>query len=169
MRYMNVRRSACLFIGAALLVLAPRSLAGQSLPERPGSKRPMQLSKPRILPLPENKFTDAHKQLVAKYLPEGARPGNGFRTILAISPELIENTMTFYNYVTRDSSVPPRYKSLIILRTAWDHGSDVVWRENIEAARRAGLTDAEIKRIAQGPEQVELLPQSQRRQVRELV
>ena len=38
------------------------------------------------------------------------------------------------------------------MRTAWDHGSDVLWRENIGAARRAGLTDAEIKRIAQGPD-----------------
>ena len=112
----------------------------------------MQLSKPRIIPLPENKFTDAHKQLVAKYLPAGARPSNSFRTILAISPEMLENTMVFQKYVTVDSSLPPRHKSLLIMRTAWDHGSDVLWRENIGAARRAGLTDAEIKRIAQGPD-----------------
>jgi alkylhydroperoxidase family enzyme len=59
--------------------------------------------------------------------------------------------MTFHNYITRDSSLPPRIRELLILRTAWLHGSDVIWRERVPFARQAGLTNDEIRGIAQGP------------------
>jgi alkylhydroperoxidase family enzyme len=38
-----------------------------------------------------------------------------------------------------------------VLRTAWLHGSDVIWRERVAFARQAGLTSDELRRIAQGP------------------
>ena len=123
--------------------------AGQSLPDRPGGSRPVTLSKPRIAPLPEAKWTDEHKQRIAKFLPAGARPGNSFRTLLNV-PELVDRTMSFHNYIAQDSSLPPRIRELLMLRTAWLHGSDVIWRERIPFARKAGLTTDEIRRVAQG-------------------
>jgi alkylhydroperoxidase family enzyme len=66
-------------------------------------------------------------------------------------PELVDRTMSFYNYVTQDSSLSPRVRELLILRTAWLHGNDVIWRERMPFARRAGLTAAEIRNIARGP------------------
>ena len=59
--------------------------------------------------------------------------------------------MTFHNYITQDSSLSPRIRELLILRTAWLHGSDVIWRERVPFARKAGITDEEIRKIAQGP------------------
>ena len=59
--------------------------------------------------------------------------------------------MTFHNYITQDSSLSPRVRELLILRTAWLHGSDVIWRERVPFARKAGLTNEEIRKIAQGP------------------
>ena len=47
--------------------------------------------------------------------------------------------MTFYRYVSQDSSLPPRIRELLMLRTAWLHGSDVIWRERVPSARQAGL------------------------------
>jgi alkylhydroperoxidase family enzyme len=133
-----------------LLVFAPVQLGGQPLPDRPGGSRPVALTKPRIAPLPEAQWTDDHKQRIAKFLPAGARPGNSFRTLLHV-PELVDRTMTLYNYVTEGSSLAPRIRELLALRTAWLHGSDVVWRERVPFARKAGLTDDEIRKIAQGP------------------
>src|SRR4029450_8824136 len=72
------------------------------------------------------------------------------RTLLNV-PELVDRTMTFYNYITQDSSLPPRIRELLILRTAWLHGSDVIWRERVPFARQAGLTNEEVRKVAQGP------------------
>jgi alkylhydroperoxidase family enzyme len=133
-----------------VLVFAPVQLGSQPLPDRPGGSRPVALTQPRIPPLPEAQWTDEHKQRIAKFLPAGARPGNGFRTLLIV-PDLVDRTMTLYNYVTQGSSLPPRVRELLVLRTAWLHGSDVIWRERVPFARKAGLTNDEIRKIAQGP------------------
>ena len=83
-----------------LLVLAPVRLGGQPLPDRPGGLRPVPPTKPRISPLPEAQWTDEHKQRIAKFLPPGTRPGNSFRRFLNV-PDLVDRTMTLYNYVTQ--------------------------------------------------------------------
>ena len=62
-----------LFLAAGLIAVIPTVVAGQSLPDRPGGSRPVQLSKPRIAPLPEAKWTNEHKERIAKFLPPGAR------------------------------------------------------------------------------------------------
>ncbi len=140
------------FIGVSLILLAFPSarLSGQPLPDRPGGSRPVALTTPRIPPLPEAQWTDEHKQRIATFLPGGARPGNSFRTLLNV-PDLVDRTMTLYNYVTQGSSLAPRIRELLILRTAWLHGSDVIWRERVAFARQAGLTTDELRKIAQGP------------------
>jgi 4-carboxymuconolactone decarboxylase len=144
-------RSSVYVCGTALLLaVVPAALLGQSVPDRPGMSRPVQQSRPRIAPLPEQQWTTEHQQRIDKFLPAGTRPGNSFRTLLNV-PELIDHTMSFHNYILQDSSLPPRIRELLILRTAWLHGSDVIWRERAPFARKAGLTDAELRKIAQGP------------------
>lgn len=135
---------------AILLAVVPAALVGQSRPDRPGTARPVQLARPRIAPLPEPQWTTEHQQRITKFLPAGSRPGNSFRTLLNV-PELIDHTMSFHNYILQDSSLPSRIRELLILRTAWLHGSDVIWRERVPFARKAGVTDAELRTIAQGP------------------
>jgi len=134
-----------------LVATALAIVGGQPLPDRPGSSRPVQLPKPRIAPIADSMLTPAHQERITKFVATGTRPGNGFRTLLNV-PELVDHTMSFHNYIVRDSSLPPRVRELLILRTAWLHGSDVIWRERIGAARQAGLTSDEIRRIAEGPE-----------------
>ena len=138
-----------LTVGAAMVLVGQMGLSAQPLPERPGGSRPVQLSKPRIEPLPEAQWTDEHKQRIAQFVPAGARPGNSFRTLLNV-PELVDQTMTFYRYVSKNSSLPPRIRELLMLRTAWLHGSDVIWRERVPSARQAGL-GTDLRRIAEGP------------------
>ena len=136
--------------GLAMLASAGVKLAGQAVVDRPGGRRPVSLTTPRIPPLPEAQWTDEHKQRLVRFLPGGGRPGSSFRTLLNV-PELVDRTMTFHNYITQDSSLPPRIRELLMLRTAWLHGSDVLWRERVPFARRAGLTAEEIRKIALGP------------------
>ncbi|HEU4889304.1 MAG TPA: hypothetical protein VFV49_15570, partial [Thermoanaerobaculia bacterium] len=127
MRSLNLLKT-CSLIGASAVVLGQTGLSGQPLPERPGASRPVQLSKPRVEPLPETQWNDEHKKRAAQFLPAAARPGNSFLTLLNV-PELVDHTMSFYRYVSQDSSLPPRIRELLMLRTAWLHGSDVIWRE----------------------------------------
>jgi 4-carboxymuconolactone decarboxylase len=148
MRSLNLLK-ICSLLGASAVVLGQTGLSGQPLPERPGASRPVQLSKPRVEPLPEARWTDEHKKRAAQFVPAAARPGNSFLTLLNV-PELVDHTMSFYRYVSQDSSLPPRIRELLILRTAWLHGSDVIWRERVPSARQAGLGN-NLRRIAEGP------------------
>src|SRR5262249_31093148 len=136
------------YMVATWVATALAVVGGQPLPDRPGSARPVQLQKPRIAPIPDSMLTPVHQERIAKFVPAGTRPGNGIRTLLNV-PELVDHTMSFHNYIIRDSSLQPRVRELLILRTAWLHGSDVIWRERIGAARQAGLTSEEIRRIAE--------------------
>ena len=123
---------------------------GQVIPARPGGARQVQLRKPRLSPLAEAQWTDVHKQLAAKYLPN-ERAGNGFRTLLNV-PELVDGMMPFQNYITRDSSLSARHREILILRTGWLVGSEYVWAEHAAIAKAAGVTRDELRRIAQGPD-----------------
>ena len=99
-----------LLLGANALIVAQITL------ERPGSQRPVSLTRPRIPPLPESQWTESHRQTLAKYAADG-RPGNDLRTLVHI-PALVDGTMPFQDYITRQSSLSPRHREVLILRTA---------------------------------------------------
>ena len=145
----TTRFGSCLTVGGVIVLAVQMVLSAPPLPERPGASRPVQLSKPRVAPLPEAQWTDEHRKRVAEFFPAGTRPGNGFRTLLNV-PDLVDRTMTLYRYVSQQSSLPPRVRELLMLRTAWLHGSDVLWRERVPSARNAGLGN-DLRRIAEGP------------------
>ena len=143
-------------IAAVVSVVTPlRMSAGQgrttrlSVPDPPGSTLPRRLTKPRISPLPDTQWTDVHRKLVAKYQPEG-RAGNALKTLLQV-PELVDGTKPFQNYITRDSSLSPKHREILILRTSWLLDNDYVWAEHAAIARKLGMTTNELRRIAQGP------------------
>ena len=145
-----------LCVGIALSVVAPIRMAGEAgsggltVPDRPGRARPVRLMKPRILPLPEAQWTDVHRKLVAKYALDD-RAGNAVKTLLNV-PDLVDGTMPFQNYITRDSSLSPRHREILILRIGWLLNNDYVWSEHASVARRLGMTTDELRRIAQGPD-----------------
>jgi alkylhydroperoxidase family enzyme len=141
---------------AAADVPSPRTATGPTVRarsgrvERPGARRPVAPTRPRIAPLPEAQWTDEHRQLVAKYA-RGGRADNGLQTLLRL-PALVDAVMPFTNYLTFDSTISPRHRALLILRTAWLCGSEALWSGHAPRSRDAGLTESEIRRIAQGPD-----------------
>ena len=48
-----------------------------------------------------------------------------------------------------ESTLSRRDREILILRTSWNCNADYDWAHHVEAARRAGLSDAEIRRVAQ--------------------
>ena len=138
--------AVCLAVVAASVAAAAQR---GSLPDRPGAARPARVSAPRLAPVPEAQWTDAHKAVVAKYAVDG-RPGNGLRTLLRI-PALADGFSSFPAYLSHDSTLTPRHRELLILRTAWLLNSDAIWSAHVPAARAAGFTAPDVRRVAEGP------------------
>ncbi len=138
-----------LTIIAAVLAYSFEAVSGQGAlsPRIDGSDRP---SAPRIAPLDEARWTDAHRALARIYAPDG-RAGNDLKTLLN-HPEVVEGVMPFAAYVTSGSTLPARDRELLILRTAWLARSEPVWAAHADAARRAGRDPAAIRRVAEGPD-----------------
>lgn len=130
--------------------LGPTSgwLCAQTVPDRPGAVRPVSPTKPRIAPLPETEWTDVHRKLVTRFSPDG-RAGNDLKTLLHV-PDMVDALMPFNVYVSSQSSLSPRHRELLILRTAWLCGNQYVWSSRAALAKDVGLTAGEIRRIAQG-------------------
>ncbi len=142
------RAAACLAAaGTALLAAAPA--AAQLRPDPPGTAALVRLDEPRIAPLPESQWTDEHRARVDRWAPE-VRIGNAFRTLLHV-PELVDAVMPFRVYITRETTIPPRHRELLILRTAWLTQNRHLWADHAPTARLVGLTADEVSRIAEGP------------------
>ncbi len=133
----------------ALVPARPEVAARRASQSPPGSRQPLhRLTAPRVSPLPEAQWTDAHRSLVAAYAPDGD-PGNGFRTLLHV-PELVEALYPFVNYISYDSSLPARHREILIFRTAWLCQSAYLWADHAAGASSAGLTTTDLRRIAEG-------------------
>ena len=139
---------ACLLL--TVLVWPVESVIAQSRPDAPGTHQPVRLTTPRIAPLPESQWTDRHRVLVREYAPDG-RVGNALSTLLHV-PELAEAIMPFVRFLAQESALEPRHRSLLLLRTAWLTHSQYQWSVFASTGREAGLTDAELRRIAVGPD-----------------
>ncbi len=72
--------------------------------------------------------------------------------IMAHHPELLQAWMPFRNHVVANSSLLPRQRELLILRTAHLCSADYEWSHHVERGLDAGLSRPEIERVKQGPE-----------------
>ena len=130
--------------------ILPLLVGAQANVEPPGSRQPRAPAKPRVQPLPEAQWTDAHRQLVAKYSRDN-RADNALRTLLHLPP-LVDAVMPYTIYVADESTLSPRHRSILMLRAAWLAGNQPLWATYAPRARSAGLTAAEIRWIAEGPD-----------------
>jgi alkylhydroperoxidase family enzyme len=139
-----------MLISFALFLSAPSPTVAQASVEAPGSRRPEVPAKPRVEPLPDARWTDTERQLADKFKQYGA-PDNAFRTLLHV-PAMVDGVMPYTIYLSEESSLTPRHRELLILRTAWLCGNDALWSRHAARARAAGISAAEIRRIAEGPD-----------------
>jgi 4-carboxymuconolactone decarboxylase len=104
---------------------------------------------PRIAPVPENQRTSEQQSVSAKFV--SADMPNAVATYLN-HPALAEHILPYEHYVWSDSTLPPRDREILGLRTAWLTRSNYLWAHGASAARQARLTNEELRRIARGPD-----------------
>jgi len=110
----------------------------------------MRLGSPRITPLEEKDWSpDARAELGR--LAESGRVYNIFKT-LARYPKLLKRWLPFANHVLFKSALSPREREILILRIGWLCQAEYEFAQHVVIGRRAGLTDADIQRIVDGPD-----------------
>jgi 4-carboxymuconolactone decarboxylase len=132
-----------LFVSAIAVITAVTSTAQSQA--RPGDKPPVRLKAARLAPVADAQMTEAQRQVAAKY----GRTDNGSRTLLNL-PQAVDGATPMTVYLTNDSTLAPRHRAILILRTAWLTQNDPLWGEYSAQAAKWGLTAQEIHRIAEG-------------------
>ncbi|QGN54722.1 carboxymuconolactone decarboxylase family protein [Novosphingobium sp. Gsoil 351] len=113
----------------------------------------MRLSAPRIAPLDLDRL-DADQQAALAPVRDG-RLGvlNIFRT-LAHAPKALTAFLGWGSYIlSRRNALPPRERELAILRTGFACGAGYEWTQHVPIGLDAGLNEAEILAIKQGPDE----------------
>ena len=133
---------------AVLLRIEP----ARAITDPPGNiltiKRP---TTPRVAPLPESEWTAEQRTLIANYAPDGVAD-NALRTLIRV-PALADRVYPLLTYIANDSTLPPRHRTLLILRTTWLAHNPNLWATYASRAAAAGLTDEEVRWVAEGPGQ----------------
>ena len=110
----------------------------------------MPATTPRIAPLPPAEWNDEVRDIL-QVTAMGGRVLNIFQT-LARHPKLLKRWLVFGNHVLLKSTLPPRERELLILRTGWNCRAEYEWGQHAAIARQIGMTDAEIARVTRGPD-----------------
>ena len=71
--------------------------------------------------------------------------------MVAHNPTLTAAYAPLRNYIVKDSSLTERQRELLILRAGHIMKSEYEWTHHVVRGRAAGLTDAEITRVQEGP------------------
>jgi 4-carboxymuconolactone decarboxylase len=110
------------------------------------------MNTPRIPALPPDEWDPETRDALAQSPagPDGS-PLHIFAT-LANHPKLLKRWMVFANHVLSKSTLSPRHRELLILRTGWLCGSEYEWGQHVLLARRCDITDEEIARVQAGPD-----------------
>jgi 4-carboxymuconolactone decarboxylase len=110
----------------------------------------MRLTQPRLEPLSEEKWDDETRELLERLQMDG-RVFNIFPT-LAAHPKLLKRWLVFGNHILYKSTLPPRERELLILRTGWLCRAEYEWGQHVVIGKKEGLSPDEINRIKEGSE-----------------
>lgn len=100
----------------------------------------------RIEPLATSRWAPGDADILGS-LGRGEQTIDVFKTCLQ-HKALCRGWMPFTRYVLgSDSTLTPRDREILILRTSWNCNADYDWAHHVAAATRAGLTDEEVLRL----------------------
>jgi 4-carboxymuconolactone decarboxylase len=122
-----------------------------SLPALATRPLPPRLEQPRVPPLHPKDWTPEQRKLIASHT-DTTQPVLNLYAALLNHPGMYAARLKFGSYLQRDSLLPAKTRELVIMRTAWLARAEYEWGHHVESARKAGLSDAEIQRIAAGPD-----------------
>lgn len=110
----------------------------------------MRLNEPRVRPLEPDEWDEKAREVLAPFVEQGP-VFNIFKT-LAHHPDLLRRWLVFANHVLGKSTLAPRERELVILRIGYLCQAGYEWGQHVEIARRAGMSDEEIRSARTGPE-----------------
>ena len=110
----------------------------------------MPLPAPRIPPLEESEWTDEDREALERTRRNG-KVKNVFRTF-ARHPKLFRKFSVLGSHIRHTSTLDPRDRELLILRTGWHCRSEYEFSQHTQIGREAGLSDDDIRRVMEGPE-----------------
>jgi 4-carboxymuconolactone decarboxylase len=96
-------------------------------------------------------FPSGRDFVLSHYQEPGARGMHGVGVILQ-HPALAKAFLTFNNHVATASTLDRRIRELLILRISWLRRSEYEFVQHLVLGRNAGLSDAELERVQQGPD-----------------
>jgi len=129
----------------ARVLLCGACLAGAVSPVPAGAQT--RSAAPRLAPLADAQRDDEQRALAAEFATGGMT--NAIATLLHY-PSVARIVLTHERYLASESTLPPRHRALLALRTAWLTRSAYFWAHRAVAARQGVLTGEEIHRVAQG-------------------
>jgi len=134
-----------------LLAVGVWSLAVSQPQESRKGEKGMRLSKPRIAPLTEAEWTEEQRKVLEPFHQEG-KTYNVIGTLARHWQATKKFLVWGYHVMGETSTLSPRERELLILRTGWLCRAEYEWGQHVIFAKAAGLTDAEIARIKEGPD-----------------
>jgi len=96
-------------------------------------------------PLPPDEWAD---ELAA--IKEGLGTPLNVHRVLANHPALLQAWMPFRDHIVHHSTLTPRQREIVILRTAFHGAVEYEWVHHVARGKTAGLTDTEIEKVRQG-------------------
>lgn len=92
------------------------------------------------------------KNFVLGNWPDGISRGLNGVAVMMNNPTLAKAFLTFNNHVAATNSLSKRICEMLILRIGWLRKSEYEFAQHIILGKRAGLTEEEVMRIADGPD-----------------
>lgn len=127
------------------------SATGCAAIHKRGDER-VRLTEPRITPLAESEWNVEQQKLLN---PQKAAHPSGrvvnINATLANHIKLSERWLPWATYIFAESTLPPREREILILRIGWLCRSEYEFGQHTIFGKLAGLTDAEIRRVTEGP------------------
>ncbi len=118
----------------------------------PASIEP-RLDAPRIAPVTMETATPRQRAMLAPVLAsENGRSARNVYGSLFSHPDFADKVGPFLSYILRESTLPPRDREILILRTGWRNKALYEWEHHKTIGLAAGLTTQEIEAIAKGPD-----------------
>lgn len=108
-------------------------------------------AEPRLPVLSDDQLTEEQAEVLEPV--RGFQGGtlNLFATLVH-HPKLLKRWRVFGAHVLFKSTLSPRERELLILRTAWNCRASYEWGHHVEIGRGVGLTDTEIDNVPAGPD-----------------
>ena len=106
------------------------------------------LDQPRVPPLAADDWDDAQREAMKPFVSQG-RTFNVFTTLLNHA-DLFRRWLVFANHILFKSTLGMRDREILILRIGHLADCEYEWRQHVQIARDADMTDAEIRAVREG-------------------